>query len=167
MQSSSPPVVISFHTPRSSVIAFASPCSYPHSVFNFCQSDGYELTFIVILICIYMMTCEIENPFICLFINHNLLVQFVRFFIGSFFIGSRCFLNVLYIIVCFAHCKYLLSMCGLPFSLFSSILIVKKIYMNIIQFVYVLYFLLNRSALPKDYKDILLYFILKFLRLCF
>lgn len=113
------------------------------------------------------MTCEIENPFICLFINHNLLVQFVRFFIGSFFIGSRCFLNVLYIIVCFAHCKYLLSMCGLPFSLFFSILIVKKVYMNIIQFVYVLYFLLNRSALPKDYKDILLYFILKFLRLCF
>lgn len=152
MQSNSPPVVLSIHTPRSSVIEFASPYSYPHSVFNFCQSDRYELTFIVILICISMMTCEIENPFICLFINHNLLVHIVcPFYIGlSFFIGSRCSLNVLYIIVCFAHCKYLLSMCGLPFNFFSSILIVKKVYMNIIQFInlflYALCFLLNGSS---------------------
>lgn len=95
--------------------------------------------------------------------------MFVRFFYWIFFIGSRCSLNVLYIIVCFAHCKYHLSMCGLPFNFFSSILIVKKIYMNIIQFInlflYVLCILLNRSSLPKDYKDIPLYFLLKFLRL--
>lgn len=96
-----PPVVTPAYTPRSSVPEFVSLCSYPHSVFNLCQSDGCELTFIVILICISMMTSEFQNPFkyspiiqvssiICLF------VLFVPFSIGlSFCIGSRCSLNVL------------------------------------------------------------------------